>query len=61
MLTNPLRERFGIVFRLEFYAEDELSRIATRSAKLLATQLDKQGATEIAKRSRGTLALLTAY
>lgn len=54
MLTNPLRERFGIVFRLEFYIEEELSRIATRSAKLLATQLDKQGATEIAKRSRGT-------
>jgi len=54
MLTNPLRERFGIVFRLEFYAEQELMQIAQRSAKLLAIELDKQGASEMAKRSRGT-------
>ncbi len=54
MLTNPLRDRFGIVARLEFYTPQELSRIVARSARLLNMQLDDNGALEIAKRSRGT-------
>ena len=54
MLTNPLRDRFGIVARLEFYSDEELSRIVTRSANLLNVNMDSAGATEIAKRSRGT-------
>jgi len=54
MLTNPLRDRFGIVARLEFYSADELTRIVTRSASLLSIAVDSGGATEIARRSRGT-------
>ncbi len=54
MLTNPLRDRFGIVARLEFYTPDELRRIVTRSASLLAMDLSDEGALEIARRSRGT-------
>jgi len=54
MLTNPLRDRFGIVARLEFYSTDELTRIVTRSASLLSIAVDPGGATEIARRSRGT-------
>ncbi|PRE03588.1 Holliday junction branch migration DNA helicase RuvB [Burkholderia multivorans] len=54
MLTNPLRDRFGIVARLEFYDADQLSRIVQRSASLLNAQIDPNGALEIAKRSRGT-------
>jgi Holliday junction DNA helicase RuvB len=54
MLTNPLRDRFGIVARLEFYNDDELTRIVTRSAKLLEVHIEEQGAREIASRSRGT-------
>jgi len=54
MLTNPLRDRFGIVARLEFYTPEELTRIVTRSAKLLEIPLETQGALEIARRSRGT-------
>jgi Holliday junction DNA helicase RuvB len=54
MLTNPLRDRFGIVSRLEFYTPTELSQIVTRSAGLLNVHIDEQGAHEIAKRSRGT-------
>jgi Holliday junction DNA helicase RuvB len=54
MLTNPLRDRFGIVARLEFYTADELSRIVTRSAGLLGAPVDAAGALEIARRSRGT-------
>ena len=54
MLTNPLRDRFGIVARLEFYTPDELARIVARSAGLLSMSLDEAGALEIAKRSRGT-------
>lgn len=54
MLTNPLRDRFGIVSRLEFYSPLELSQIVTRSAGLLNVRIDEQGAHEIAKRSRGT-------
>jgi Holliday junction DNA helicase RuvB len=54
MLTNPLRDRFGIVARLEFYTPDELTRIVARSAKLLSVPVDAEGSLEIARRSRGT-------
>jgi Holliday junction DNA helicase RuvB len=54
MLTNPLRDRFGIVARLEFYNADELTRIIQRSASLLGITIDGDGAKEIARRSRGT-------
>jgi Holliday junction DNA helicase RuvB len=54
MLTNPLRDRFGIVSRLEFYNNQELTRIVERSAGLLSVDIDQDGAKEIAKRSRGT-------
>jgi holliday junction DNA helicase RuvB len=54
MLTNPLRDRFGIVARLEFYTTDELLQIVTRSAGLLNVPIDEAGAREIARRSRGT-------
>jgi len=54
MLTNPLRDRFGIVARLEFYTAEELTRIVTRSAGLLKVPTDPAGAMEIARRSRGT-------
>jgi holliday junction DNA helicase RuvB len=54
MLTNPLRDRFGIVARLEFYTPDELARIVHRSAGLLQVPIDEAGAGEIARRSRGT-------
>ena len=54
MLTNPLRDRFGIVARLEFYTAEELQRIVTRSSGLLDLPISPDGALEIAKRSRGT-------
>ncbi|MGH8635993.1 MAG: Holliday junction branch migration DNA helicase RuvB [Burkholderiales bacterium] len=54
MLTNPLRDRFGIVARLEFYNEQELCTIVRRSASLLDVAVDADGAAEIARRSRGT-------
>ena len=54
MLTNPLRDRFGIVARLEFYTPEELARIVSRSAALLKVQIAADGAMEIARRSRGT-------
>ena len=54
MLTNPLRDRFGIVSRLEFYSADELARIVKRSAGLLQVPIQDDGAFEIARRSRGT-------
>ncbi|HET9700169.1 MAG TPA: Holliday junction branch migration DNA helicase RuvB [Burkholderiales bacterium] len=54
MLTNPLRDRFGIVARLEFYTPEELTRIVGRSARLLETEVAADGALEIARRSRGT-------
>jgi Holliday junction DNA helicase RuvB len=54
MLTNPLRDRFGIVARLEFYTPEELTTIVTRSARLLDVAIDAGGALEIARRSRGT-------
>jgi len=54
LLTSPLRDRFGIVQRLEFYNVADLTHIVSRSASLLKIELDQQGATEIARRSRGT-------
>jgi Holliday junction DNA helicase RuvB len=54
MLTNPLRDRFGIVSRLEFYSAEELACIVSRSARLLDMALDAAGALEIARRARGT-------
>src|SRR5713226_4038952 len=54
MLTNPLRDRFGIVARLEFYSAEELTRIVNRSARLLKVEISPEGGLEIAKRSRGT-------
>ena len=54
MLTNPLRDRFGIVARLEFYTPQELQKIVIRSAGLLKMDMDEAGGFEIANRSRGT-------
>ena len=54
LLTSPLRDRFGIVQRLEFYGVDDLATIVTRSAGILELTLDASGAREIARRSRGT-------
>lgn len=54
LLTGPLRDRFGIVSRLDFYEPKDLQLIATRSAKILGVDLDEGGASEIARRSRGT-------
>ena len=53
-LTSPLRERFGIIERLNFYAPEEMYRIITRAARILNVEVDKEGAMEIASRSRGT-------
>nr|WP_218626477.1 Holliday junction branch migration DNA helicase RuvB [Pseudomonas sp. dw_358] len=54
MLTNPLRDRFGIVQRLEFYSTEDLATIVCRSASILGLQIEEQGAFEIARRARGT-------
>ncbi len=54
MLTAPLRDRFGMVNKLEFYETDELTQIINRSAMVLDVEIDESGATELAKRSRGT-------
>jgi Holliday junction DNA helicase RuvB len=54
MLTAPLRDRFGVVHRLEFYTVEELQKIIERSAEVLGVEIDPQGAIELAKRSRGT-------
>jgi len=54
LLTAPLRDRFGIVQRLEFYSADELARIVTRAARILGIDCAHEGAVEIARRSRGT-------
>jgi holliday junction DNA helicase RuvB len=54
MLTNPLRDRFGIVARLEFYSHEELAKIVSRSASLLEVEMQQAGASEIARRARGT-------
>ncbi len=54
LLTSPLRDRFGIVQRLEFYSTKDLSTIVSRSGKLMGVEMESKGAEEIAKRSRGT-------
>ena len=54
MLSAPLRDRFGVVSRLEYYSNSELQEIIERSAKVLGVEIDSQGACELAKRSRGT-------
>ncbi|MDX8408478.1 MAG: Holliday junction branch migration DNA helicase RuvB [Mariprofundales bacterium] len=54
MLTNPLRDRFGVVLRLNFYSHEELTTIVSRSATMLQIETDLSGAKEIARRSRGT-------
>ncbi|GAB6184307.1 Holliday junction branch migration DNA helicase RuvB [Thermodesulfovibrio hydrogeniphilus] len=54
LITSPLRDRFGVVFRLEFYAHDELQQIVSRSARILGISIDDDAAMEIARRSRGT-------
>src|SRR4051794_10696095 len=54
MLTNPLRDRFGIVARLEFYSQPELTQIVQRSARLLKVSLETEGSAEISRRARGT-------
>jgi Holliday junction DNA helicase RuvB len=54
LLTSPLRDRFGIVERLEFYSPEDLSRIVTRSAGILQIGIDNEGSMEIARRARGT-------
>jgi len=53
-LTSPLRDRFGLVYRLEFYSPSELQAIVTRSAGVLGVEIDQDGAAEIARRARGT-------
>ncbi|GGM05683.1 Holliday junction branch migration DNA helicase RuvB [Pseudomonas asuensis] len=54
MLTNPLRDRFGIIQRLEFYSVEDLASIVTRSARILNLAIEPEGAVEIARRARGT-------
>lgn len=54
MLTNPLRDRFGVICRLDYYEEEDLYQIVTRSAKILKIHIEDAGAWEIAKRARGT-------
>lgn len=54
LLTSPLRDRFGIVHRLEFYTTEELALIVTRSARILGMDMSPEGAVEVARRSRGT-------
>jgi Holliday junction DNA helicase RuvB len=54
LLTSPLRDRFGIVERLEFYSHEDLTRIVRRAARILSVAIDADGASEIARRSRGT-------
>ncbi len=54
LLSSPLRSRFGIVLRLEFYTHDDLAFIITRSSEILGVEIDTEGAMEIARRTRGT-------
>lgn len=53
-LTSPLRDRFGVVHRLDYYGEEDLARIVSRSARILSVEITPQGAAELARRSRGT-------
>ena len=61
MLTAPLRDRFGVVSRLEFYTIEELTDIITRSASVLNVEIDSEGAIELARRSRGTPRLANRF
>jgi Holliday junction DNA helicase RuvB len=61
MLTAPLRDRFGVVNRLEMYTLEELTQIITRSAKVLGVEIDDNGAKELARRSRGTPRLANRF
>lgn len=61
MLTAPLRDRFGIMHRLEYYSPEELLRIVLRSARMLDVEIDEKGAMEIARRSRGTPRLANRF
>jgi len=61
MLSAPLRDRFGVVSRLEFYTPDELADIVHRSARLLNVRIDEDGAYEVARRSRGTPRLANRF
>ena len=61
MLTAPLRDRFGVVHRLEFYKPGELKTIVLRSAKVLGVEIEEEGAAEIASRSRGTPRLANRF
>ncbi len=54
MLTNPLRDRFGVICKLDYYTVDELTKIVIRSAEILGAEIEEGGAIEIARRSRGT-------
>ncbi|HIV11890.1 MAG TPA: Holliday junction branch migration DNA helicase RuvB [Candidatus Pullilachnospira stercoravium] len=54
LLTAPLRDRFGVIHHLEFYTEEELKTIILHSARILGVEIDEEGASEMAKRSRGT-------
>lgn len=54
LLTSPMRERFGVVARLDFYKPEDLQKIVIRSAKILGVEIDRNGAMEVARRSRGT-------
>ncbi len=54
MLTNPLRDRFGVICKLDYYTVDELSKIVLRSSSILDAEIQSNGALELAKRSRGT-------
>ena len=61
MLTAPLRDRFGVIHRLEFYTPEELKTIVLRSARVLRVEIDGEGALEIARRSRGTPRLANRF
>ncbi len=54
MLTNPLRDRFGVICKLDYYTVDELAKIVVRSSEILGAEIQIGGATKIARRSRGT-------
>src|SRR5215213_3628916 len=54
MITGPLRDRFGLVARLDYYHDDELEQVVSRAAGILGVEIDDAGAWEIARRSRGT-------
>ena len=61
LLSSPMRDRFGVICRLEFYPAHDLSSIITRSAQILNVEMDADAADEIARRSRGTRGLQTVY